>query len=77
MVATGKYNTKLIVSYHMLKAETGSFDYGDELDILLTKKFRKKYTVGLKYAAYDASSDVGNTKATDLSKFWMYFTYKY
>lgn len=77
IVATGKYDTKLIVSYHMLEAETGSFDYGDELDIWFTKKFKKKYTVGLKYAAYDASSDAGNTKATDLSKFWVYFTYKY
>lgn len=77
IVATGKYQTKLIVSYHMLEAETGSFDYGDELDIWLTKKFLKKYSVGLKYAAYDASSDAGNTKATDLSRYWIYFTYKY
>ena len=77
MVATGKYNTKLIVSYHMLEAETGSFDYGDELDIWFTKKFAKKYSVGLKYAAYDASSDAGNTKATDLSRYWVYLTYKY
>lgn len=77
MVATGKYDTKLIVSYHMLEAETGSFDYGDEIDIWLTKKFNKKYEVGLKYAAYDASSDAGNTKATDLSKFWAYFAFKY
>ena len=77
MVATGKYDTKLIVSYHMLEAETGSFDYGDEIDIWFTKKFNKKYTVGLKYAAYDASSDAGNTKATDLSKFWAYFAFKF
>ncbi len=78
MVATGKYDTKLIVSYHMLEAETGSFDYGDEIDIWFTKKFKKKYEVGLKYSAYDASSDVGNTtKATDLSKFWAYISYKY
>jgi len=77
LVATGVYDTKLIVSYHMLEAETGGFDYGDELDIWFTKKFLKKYSVGLKYAAYDASSDTGNTKATDLSKYWVYFTYKY
>ncbi len=77
MVATGKYDTKLIVSYHMLEAEKGSFDYGDELDIWFTKQFLKKYSVGLKYAGYDASSDVGNTKATDLSRYWVYFTYKY
>ena len=77
MVATGKYDTKLIVSYHMLEAETGSFDYGDEIDIWFTKKFNKKYTVGLKYAAYDASSDAGNTKATDLSKFWAYVGFKF
>jgi len=77
MVATGKYDTRLIVSYHMLEAETGSFDYGDEIDVWLTKTFNKKYEVGLKYAGYDASSDVGNTKATDLSRFWTYISYKY
>ena len=77
MVAKGKYDTKLIVSYHMLEAETGNYDYGDEIDIWLTKKFYKKYTVGLKYSSYDASSDTGNTKATDLSKFWAYFAFKY
>lgn len=77
IVAKGKYDTKLIISYHMLEAETGSFDYGDELDIWFTKQFLKKYSVGLKYSAYDASSDAGNTKATDLSKYWIYFTYKY
>ena len=77
LVATGQYDTKLIVSYHMLQAETGSFDYGDEIDVWLTKKFVKKYEVGLKYAGYDASSDAGNTKATDLSKFWAYFSFTY
>lgn len=77
MVAKGKYKTKLIVSYHMLEAETGSFDYGDELDIWFTKKFWKKYSLGLKYAGYDASSDAGNLKSTDLTKYWVYLTYKY
>ena len=76
-VATGMYDTKLIVSYHMLEAETGSYDYGDEIDVWFTKKFAKKYEVGLKYAGYDASSDTGNTKATDLSKFWAYFSFTY
>lgn len=77
VVATGKYDTKIILSYHMLEAETGSFDYGDEFDVWFTKKFAKKYTLGIKYAAYDASSDIGNTKATDLSKFWLYFGFNY
>ncbi len=77
LVATGAYATKIIVSYHMLEAETGSYDYGDEIDVWFTKTFKEKYTVGLKYAGYDASSDTGNTKATDLSKFWAYFSFKY
>ncbi len=77
MVAKGKWDTKLIVSYHMLEADTGSYDYGDELDIWFTKKFMKHYTIGLKYSDYDASSDVGNTKATDLTKYWAYFAFKY
>lgn len=78
-VATGPYATKLIVSYHMLEAETGSFDYGDELDIWLTKKFAKKYTVGIKYSDYDASSDAGNVggPSNDITKFWAYFAFKF
>lgn len=77
LVATGMYDTKLIISYHMLEAETGGFDYGDEIDVWFTKQFNKNYTVGIKYAGYDASSDAGNTKATDLSKFWVYFAFNY
>jgi len=77
VVATGKYDTKLIVSYHMLEAETGGFDYGDELDIWFTKKFNENYTIGLKSAAYAASSDAGNARATDLTKYWAYFEFKY
>lgn len=77
MVATGKYDTKLIVSYHMFEAETGGFDYGDEIDIWFTKKFNKKYTLGIKYAAYDASSDAGNPRSTDLARFWTYIGFKF
>lgn len=76
-VLTGIYDTKLIVSYHMFDAETGSFDYGDEFDIWFTKQFMKHFTVGIKYAGYSASNDFGNTKATDLEKFWTYIAIKY
>ena len=79
MVATGAYDTKLIVAYHMLDPETDTtFDeYGSEFDIWFTKTFEKKYTVGLKYADYSGDGGVGNPKSTDLSKFWAYFVLKF
>lgn len=79
VVATGAYDTKLIVSYHMLDPETDTTfgEYGDEFDIWLTKTFNKKYTVGLKYADYSGDGGVGNPKSTDLTKFWAYFAMKF
>lgn len=76
-VATGAYDTKLIVSYHMLEAETGGSDYGDEFNIWFTKKFAKKYTVGIKYADYSADSANTISATNDVSKFWTYFAFKF
>ncbi len=48
--------TKLTVVYHDFSADEGSADYGDEWDFNITQNFAKHYSVGLKYASYDADS---------------------
>ncbi len=81
VVATGAYDTKLILSYHMLDPEndTGFDEYGDEFDVWFTKTWNKKYTLGLKYADYSGDGDGtnGNPRSTDLTKFWAYFSLKF
>ncbi len=76
LVATGKYQTKLIIAYHMLEADVGGFDYGDELGVWFIKKFNKNYTLGIKYAGYNGDTNAGNAArfAADLTRFWTYFT---
>lgn len=47
---------KLLAVAHTYRADNGSDDYGDELDLLASISFLKRFTVGLKYAYYDAES---------------------
>ena len=77
VVAAGKYDTKIILAYHMFDAEDASFEYGDEFNVWFTKTFKKKYTLGLKYADYQGTSDVGNPRSTDLSRYWAYLELKF
>ncbi len=83
MVATGFNGTKLIVSYHDIDSDNLDYEYGDEIDVWLTKTFMKHYTVGLKYSDYSADDNttlttrnVGGVTA-DVSKFWGYFVVKF
>ncbi len=54
--------------YHDFSAETGSANYGDELDIQLVYKSPKKQVFGLKGALYSADSHSADTDK------WMLFT---
>lgn len=69
---------KFIASYHDINSDNLDYDYGEELDLQLTKTFRKHYTVGLKYGAYDADRNTSNITnngsnngvTNDVTKFW-------
>ena len=58
---------KLVGVYHDFQADKGGDDYGSELDLLAVKKFGKHYSVGIKYAHYDADDF-----AVDTDKFWLW-----
>lgn len=73
---------KFILAYHMLETDNDSYDYGNELDILLQKKFLKHYTLGAKYSNYDADRNILNVtrnpaQSADKSIFWLFGQFKY
>jgi len=68
LLVTGKVSgVKLLAAYHDFSADEGSADYGSEVDLLAAKKFGKRYTLGVKYAAYSA-----DTFKTDTDKLWVW-----
>jgi hypothetical protein len=69
------FGAKLIVSYHDFETDEGSTDAGDEFDILLAKKFAKHYTVGAKYADFDAGD--ASLGKVDTEKFWLWGEVKF
>jgi len=58
---------KLLGVYHTYSADEGSADYGSEINLLAAKKFSKHYSVGVKYASYDA-----DTVSVDTDKLWVW-----
>jgi len=58
---------KLLGVFHDFSADQGGDDYGSEVDLQATKNFAKRYTVGVKYAAYSA-----DTIKTDTEKLWLW-----
>lgn len=58
--------------YHEFSDDTGRFDYGDEWDFQVVKKFGKHYTLLAKYAVYNAGDTPAYTTAsTDTQKLWV------
>ena len=58
---------KLLGVYHLYSADKGSTDYGSEINLLAAKKLSRHYSVGVKYAGYDA-----DTVSVDTDKFWLW-----
>ena len=68
---------KFIASYHMLESNNLSYDYGDEIDLLLTKTFNKHFSFGTKIGIYSADSNINNlsrggNRAADVVKTWVW-----
>ncbi len=75
VVAALAWEMKLIVSYHDIDSNAGSFAYGDEFDVMLTKKFFKHYLLGAKASFYDADdnpSNVARGPSADITKIWLW-----
>jgi hypothetical protein len=70
------FGIKLQLMYHRYSAEEGSADFGDEWNAQVVKQFGPKYSIGMKYASYEADADVatliGTTANIDTRKFWVW-----
>lgn len=73
------FGAKFVAAYHDLSSDNNSYDYGSEIDLLATKTFQKHYTLGIKYADYNADQNSFNTgaRAADVSKFWVFGQLKF
>lgn len=83
MVAGGVFGGRFIVSYHMLESDHMNYDYGDELNVLYARKFRKHFTVGAKAAFYNADRNAtalaraGGAQNNDVTKAWVWLQFDY
>ena len=57
---------KFSLIYHDFSPQTGSGDYGSEIDFVASWSFMKNYSVLTKFALFD-----GDSNAPDTSKFWL------
>jgi len=65
---------KLVAVYHDFETDEDSLDAGDEFDIMLAKTFNQHYTLGVKYADYNADNEFGGV---DTEKFWLWGEVKF
>ena len=63
------HGANISLVYHRFSPEAGGPDYGSEIDLVIKKRFAKRYSVVFKYANYDARSH-----ATDTQKAWVMLT---
>ncbi len=86
-LAATVYGANFMLMYHDLSSDNEDYDYGTELDVVLSRTFKDHYTVGLKYADYDADQNAtnlgrngllsGGKQAFDLTKFWAWVEIKF
>ncbi len=65
------YGAKAMFVYHNFQSAVNNFDYGNEYDFLLTKKFGGNYALLAKYAYYDGDESAPGQFANDVHKFWL------
>lgn len=66
---------KLVGVYHDFETDKDTLDAGNEFDLLAQKTFNKHYTVGVKYADYNAGD--ASLGYVDTEKFWLYGQVKF
>jgi hypothetical protein len=64
----------LAAVYHDFATDKGTSDYGKEWDLMASKTFEKKYTLGAKYANFSADSA---SAFVDTKKFWVWGEVKF
>ncbi len=67
------------IVYHQFESESGGADYGDEIDIVVSKALNKNWTILAKFADYDADSDSSNPAgfSNDVQRIWAQVNFKF
>ncbi|TQV76850.1 hypothetical protein FLL45_02520 [Aliikangiella marina] len=76
--ATSALGAKWTLTYHDFSADessTGIDDLGSEVNLVVAKKFSKRYTAGFKYGAYSAGDAAAGKVDTD--KIWIWLSAQY
>ncbi len=71
-VGTTWEGTKLLAVMHQFSSDEGDIDYGEEMDLLATRKLQNGMTAGLKYADYTS-----DTWSDDTTKIWLWLAYSF
>lgn len=66
------HGINLMAVYHWYTSDQGSMDYGKELNLQAVKGFGKHFSMGLKYARYDADEF-----SADTDKFWVWGEFRF
>ncbi len=68
------YEIPLRVVLHQFRSDSGSVHYGDEIDVMISKKFGKHWTALAKYAYFDGKE---TPTAFDVDKIWAQIEFNY
>ncbi len=79
------WKAKLVAVYHDLNSDNHAYDYGEEIDLLVSTTFKKHYTFGLKFSAYNADRNAENLAnngvnagvTRDVNKYWAFAQIKF
>jgi hypothetical protein len=73
------YTTKVMLMYHQyseddapLAGSTSARDFGTEFNVQVMKQFGANYTLGVKYADYQADSEISTAANLDTKKLWLW-----
>ena len=73
-LASAELGPKVALTYHKFDSDYGSTDFGNEIDLVVSKKFTENYSGLLKAAHFDARSDSGKV---DTTKVWLQLEAKF
>lgn len=73
-LASAELGPKIALTYHQFDSDYGSTDFGNEIDLVISKKFTENYSGLLKAAHFDARSDSGKV---DTTKVWLQLDAKF
>lgn len=71
-LSTTLAETKLALVWHEFQSDAGGLDYGDELDLIATRKLCEGVDGGIKFADYSA-----DTHSSDTQKVWLWVSFAF